>query len=317
MRGNNTSITQDPHPSRSKIADLLSDADAAWTRQIDHVSRANSTITDPYIALAQQDIDMLNTAMDDTVTGSANSIRPLNVNPDGSSLTYHTALHGADSADWLKAEDTEWDRLLETKTCLAIHLHQQPLDRRGDTTYYYNSKPKEKYDDNINKVYRIRGTAGGGRINYDGPTKANTAALSTIKILLQSVVSDNAQFMTLDIKDFYLMTPLPRPEYTHVPLRFLSPLILDKHTLHTFIHNNSILMDRPNRSRRSHRAARQARLSPDRHHLPLSPRHERVTFRLVVDDFGVKFKDPACPLIEFLSVSQEPLLLSFLHATLL
>ena len=63
------------------------------------------------------------------------------------------------------------------------------------------------------KVYRICGTAGGDRINFDGPTKANTAALSTVKILLQSVVSDNAYFMTLDIKDFYLMTPLPRPEY--------------------------------------------------------------------------------------------------------
>ena len=31
--------------------------------------------------------------------------------------------------------------------------------------------------DEMNKVYRIRGTAGGDRINYDGPTKANTAAL--------------------------------------------------------------------------------------------------------------------------------------------
>ena len=150
---------------------IFSDADAAWTQQIDHVSRANSTITDPYIALAQQDVHMLNTAMDDTDTGSANSARPLNVNPDGSPLTYRTATHGADSADWLKAEDTEWDRLLGTKTCHAIHLHQQPLDRRGDTTYY-NPKPKEKYDDDMNKVYRIRGTAGGDRINYDDPTKA-------------------------------------------------------------------------------------------------------------------------------------------------
>ena len=49
----------------------------------------------------------------------------------------------------------------------------------------------------MHKVYRIRGTAGGDRINYDDdPTKANTAALSTVKILLQSVVSNNASFMT-------------------------------------------------------------------------------------------------------------------------
>ena len=113
---------------------------------------------------------MINIAMDDTVKGSANAARPLNVNPDGSPLTYCTATHGADSADWLKAEHTEWDSLLETKTCHAIHLHQQPLDRRGDTTYY-NPKPKEKYDDDMNKIYRIRGTTGGDRINYDALPK--------------------------------------------------------------------------------------------------------------------------------------------------
>ena len=47
----------------------------------------------------------------------------------------------------------------------AINLHQQPSDRRGDTTY--NPKPKENYDDDMNTVYRIRGTAGGDRINYE------------------------------------------------------------------------------------------------------------------------------------------------------
>ena len=41
--------------------------------------------------------------MDDIVTGSANAARPLNVNSDGSPLTYRTATHGVDSADWLKA----------------------------------------------------------------------------------------------------------------------------------------------------------------------------------------------------------------------
>ena len=47
---------------------------------------------------------------------------------------------------------------------------------------------KEKYDDDMSKVYHIRGTAGGDRINYDGSTKANTAAMPTVKILSQSVL---------------------------------------------------------------------------------------------------------------------------------
>ena len=96
----------------------------------------------------------------------------------------------------------------------------------------------------MHKVYRIRGTAGGDRINYDGSTKANTAALSTVKILLQSVVSDDVDWMTLDIKDFYLMTLLPRPEYIRLlPLKFLSSKIFAQHSLQSFVHNNSILFE--------------------------------------------------------------------------
>ena len=157
-------------------------------------------------------------------------------------LTYRTATRREESEQWKDAEDTEKDRLLETKTMHSIHLHQQPLDRRGGTTYY-NPKPKEKYDDDMHKVYHIRGTAGGDRINYDGPTKANTAALSAVKILLQSVVSDDVDWMTLDIKDFYLMTPLPRPEYVHIPLKFLSSKIIAQHSLQPIEYNNSILFE--------------------------------------------------------------------------
>ena len=184
-----------------------------------------------------------------------------------------------------------------------IQLHQQPVDRRGDTTYY-NPKPKEKYDDDMNKVYRIRGTAGRDRINYDGPTKANTAALSTVKILLQSVVSDDANFMTLDIKDFYLMTSLPWPEYLRIPLKFLSEAILDKHNLRPFTHNNSILFEV---TKSMYGLPHAGKIAQDvlverlASHGYLQTgttclfRHvtNGVAFVLVVDDFGVKFKDVA------------------------
>jgi hypothetical protein len=140
--------------------------------------------SESYIISAQQDIKRVLTDTTENIS-FVNVARPLNVNLDGTPLTFRTVMHGPERPDWKDAEDTEWNRLLGTNTCHPIHLHQQPLDRRGDTTYY-NPKPKEKYDDDQNKVYRMRGTAGGDRINYDGPTKANTAALSTVKILLQS-----------------------------------------------------------------------------------------------------------------------------------
>ena len=184
----------------------------------------------------------------------------------------------------------------------AIHLDQQPFDRRADTTYY-NPKPKEKFDDELNKLYRIRGTAGGDKINYDGPTKANTAAMPTVKILVQSVVSDDAEWMTLDITDFYLMTALPRPEYIRIPLKFLSQRVIQTHALTPFIHNNSILFEVLKSMYGLPHAGKIAqdvllhRLAADGYHQTDTPclfRHHNngVAFTLVVDDFGVKFTNP-------------------------
>ena len=154
----------------------------------------------------------------------------------------------------------------------------------------------------MHKVYRIRGTAGCDRIYYDGHTKANTAALSTFKILLQSVVSDDVDWTTLDIKDFYLITPLPRPEYIRIPLKFLSPKIIAQHSLQSFVHNNSILFEvtksmyglpHAGKIAQDVLIGRLAMCGYLQTGTTCIFRHvtNGVVFTLVVDDFAVKFKD--------------------------
>jgi hypothetical protein len=60
---------------------------------------------------------------------------------------------------------------------------------------------------------------GGDRINCPSNCVSPTADLLTIKLLLNSIVSTpNAKFFTMDIKDFYLNTPLKRYEYIHLKL---------------------------------------------------------------------------------------------------
>jgi hypothetical protein len=109
------------------------------------------------------------------------------------------------------------------------------------------------------------------------------------------------------------MTFLPRPEYIRLPLRFLSPLILDKHTLHTFIHNNLILMEVNKSMYGFPHAGRIAqdilieRLAKHGNHETGTTclfRHNTngVAFTLVVDDFGVKFKDTADDLVRCLQL---------------
>jgi hypothetical protein len=118
----------------------------------------------------------------------------LNLNVDGTPLTYRSAKLGPDRDRWQAAEDAEISRLLETPVMFPRLPSEQPPDRRGDTTYY-NPQTKEKVTAD-EKVYRIRGTIGGDRINYSGATQANTAAMPVVKMLLQSAVSEDANFTT-------------------------------------------------------------------------------------------------------------------------
>jgi hypothetical protein len=61
---------------------------------------------------------------------------------------------------------------------------------------------------------RVRLTAGGNRLGYSGDIATSTADITTFKILINSTLStDNAAMMMMDIKNYYLGTPLPRFEY--------------------------------------------------------------------------------------------------------
>ena len=66
----------------------------------------------------------------------------------------------------------------------------------------------------IDEPNRTRLVAGGDRVHYPGNAGTPTADLLTVKLLINSIVSTNgARFMTMDIKDFYLNTPMARFEY--------------------------------------------------------------------------------------------------------
>ena len=66
----------------------------------------------------------------------------------------------------------------------------------------------------LDEPNRTRLVAGGDRVHYPGNAGTPTANLLTIKILINSIISTaGAKFMTMDIKDFYLNTPMARYEY--------------------------------------------------------------------------------------------------------
>ena len=63
---------------------------------------------------------------------------------------------------------------------------------------------------------------GGDRLDYQGEVSTKTARLTTINILLNIVVSlAGAKFMTEDLKNFYLNTPMNEPKYMKIPVRLI------------------------------------------------------------------------------------------------
>ena len=62
-------------------------------------------------------------------------------------------------------------------------------------------------------------TVGGDRINYPGEVATPTAEMLVAKMIFNSVISTKGgKFMTMDISNFYIMTPLSRPKYIRIKL---------------------------------------------------------------------------------------------------
>jgi hypothetical protein len=73
---------------------------------------------------------------------------------------------------------------------------------------------KENDDEN-----RTRITVGGNLICYPGNSCTNAASLELIKLMLNSVISrKGARFSCINIKKFYLDTPMEDPEYVRIKI---------------------------------------------------------------------------------------------------
>jgi hypothetical protein len=72
----------------------------------------------------------------------------------------------------------------------------------------------EKDDPDITRI-----TIGGNCICFSGDMGTNTASLELVKLLLDSILScPGARFSSIDLKNFYLNTPMPGPEYVRIKM---------------------------------------------------------------------------------------------------
>jgi hypothetical protein len=82
---------------------------------------------------------------------------------------------------------------------------------------------------------RTRITIGGSCICNPGDVGTNTASLELFKVLLNSVLSrKGACFSTIDLKNFYLDTPMPDPEYVRIKITDIPAEFIEEYKLAYF-----------------------------------------------------------------------------------
>ena len=103
--------------------------------------------------------------------------------------------------------------------CEYIHHHEVPKHKK--CTYanfiadYHPLKPEP---------FRIRLVVGGDKLDYMFDAGSPTTDMLETKILVNSVISDakdSARFMSLDLKDLFLCSTMPEPEYMKIAWHYI------------------------------------------------------------------------------------------------
>ena len=157
--------------------------------------------------------------------------------------------------------------------------------------------------------FRIRITVGGNRLSHTEDSGSPAANLLETKVLINSVISDakeGARFMTADIKDYFLATPMARPEYMKVQYKHLPDDIRKKYNLQVKVTPNNYIYIRINKGMYGLKQA--AVLAYNNLQRCLKPfgyapvtgtvgvwKHDsrKTKFCLCVDDFGIKYYSKA------------------------
>ncbi len=150
----------------------------------------------------------------------------------GNLLEYHHLIkHPKYKTTWSQSFRKEIRQLATTTaTIVFINKYQIPEDRQGDITYgrIVCDMHKGEKDKHCTRL-----TMGGNLINYPGDCGTPMANLLTVKILLNSIIlMPNAKFMTIDIKDFYLNTPMEQYKYFRMKLDLFPEDVINKYILH-------------------------------------------------------------------------------------
>ena len=209
---------------------------------------------------------------------------------------------------WSKSSANEFGRLTQglkdgrvkgTDTMRYIMKAQIPQDRRKDITY---ASFTCDYRPNKEETHQTRLTAGGDRINYPDDVGTPTADMTLFKVHANSITSTpGARCIMVDIKDFYLNTPMKRPEYMRIKISDIPEEIIEQYNLRELVEDDGhvyceitkgmyglpqagIIAQDLLAERLAKHGYHQSKIIPGLWTHETKP----TTFTLVVDDFAIK-----------------------------
>ena len=95
--------------------------------------------------------------------------------------------------------------------------------------------------------YRVRLVVGGDKLPYNDDAGSPVASILETKLLINSVISgakQGARFLSMDLKDFFLASPMPEPEFMKIHKRYIPDDIIAKYSLKQKFDNDYIYAGR-------------------------------------------------------------------------
>jgi hypothetical protein len=176
-----------------------------------------------------------------------------------------------------------------------IHVSQIPQGKK--TTYL-----KVVVADTPKKAIkqRVRYTVDADKIEYAGDCSTKTADLTTEICVFNSILfTPGAKFMTMDIKDLYLNTPMAEYEYMRTPVQYIPTPIMQQYQLEDKIHKDHVYVEI---RKGMYGLTHAGKIANDRlvqvqathtHGLSTHKTRKGLIFSLIIDDFGVQYTNRA------------------------
>jgi hypothetical protein len=142
----------------------------------------------------------------------------------GALVDYPALLKSSESDAWADANAGEIGRLAQ-----GYGKHNIP---GTDTMHRHSQRPQSNLPQNHGRQKNRR------QSHLSWRRQHKTADLATAKIMFKSIISTpDAKHMTINIKNFYLNTPMKSFEYMRIPVSHIPPDIMSLYALHDKVHN--------------------------------------------------------------------------------